>query len=280
MIMPRKVKSAKKPELDRWRGRAASEHGKLDFSADRPELRKRFINLIKTHAKQRGTEITGDMKSIPTEFLAFEALTVRHPTEIEHLYATSTFIAPLDREYRRILKKKGKAAGYRKEDIRNAARLHDLGKMNVSPEKLRKPSRLTEEEFEEIKRHAQDSAKIAEELGLPGDVVTAIRQHHMYVNGGYPEKKSGEEVSRMARLLQVADSLEAATSARAHKSGKRIKNTGEIIEEFQNLAGKKYDKDAVDALVRVLSYKGGKFRTWWDKRIKTNKRIRGELKNA
>ncbi|MCX5712999.1 MAG: HD domain-containing protein [Candidatus Omnitrophica bacterium] len=104
------------------------------------------------------------------------------------------------------------------EMIREACELHDLGKIGVSDSILLKPSSLTPEEWENIKRHPQIAAQILEPLTFLSDVIEMVRQHHEHYDGsGYPEGRRGEDIILGARIINLADAYEAMRSARSYR---------------------------------------------------------------
>jgi hypothetical protein len=101
--------------------------------------------------------------------------------------------------------------------IRTAAAVHDVGKLQTPPSVLCKPGSLTDEEFEVIKRHPVDGAKLVEALG-DAQLTAMVRHHHERLDGtGYPSRLSGEEIPLGARIIAVADTFDAITSARAYR---------------------------------------------------------------
>lgn len=139
------------------------------------------------------------------------------------------------------------------ENIGFAALFHDIGKINVSDEILKKPGKLTYEEFEIMKNHPIWGAEIVSKTYFE-KISKIIRQHHERVDGsGYPDKISEEEICIEAKVIAVADSYDAMTSDRPYRNGL----TPIIaIEELISLKGKQYDGQVVDALVEVLTDDG------------------------
>ena len=98
------------------------------------------------------------------------------------------------------------------------ALIHDIGKIGISDHILLKQAKLTEEEFAEIRRHPAISSYIVAELELPPIVKQMVRSHHeRFDGGGYPDGLVGEEIPLAARILSVADSLDAMTSNRPYR---------------------------------------------------------------
>ena len=102
--------------------------------------------------------------------------------------------------------------------VMSGAMLHDVGKMQVSTEVLRKPDRLTPEEFAEMKTHTTKGAELIEKYPALHKYINAIRHHHeKWEGGGYPEGISGTRIPMEARVISVADSYDAMTSERHYR---------------------------------------------------------------
>jgi diguanylate cyclase (GGDEF)-like protein len=131
-----------------------------------------------------------------------------------------------------------------------AGKLHDIGKVGVPDDVLSKPSRLTDEEFELIKRHPALGAQILEHPSL-ADVRTWVATHHERPDGrGYPLGISGEQIPLEARILAVADAYEAMTSDRAYSPS--IGHDA-ARAELERCAGAQFDPRVVRAFLDVLS---------------------------
>lgn len=139
------------------------------------------------------------------------------------------------------------------ENIGFAALFHDIGKINVSDEILKKPGKLTYEEFEVMKNHSIWGADIVSKTYFE-KISEIIRQHHERVDGsGYPDKISDEEICIEAKVIAVADSYDAMTSDRPYRDG-LIPTIA--IEELISLKGIQYDAEVVEALIEVLADDG------------------------
>jgi len=135
--------------------------------------------------------------------------------------------------------------------IHAAALLHDIGKIAVPGSILNKPSQLSDEEFEIIKRHPIESVKIVSGIDQFREYLAGIRHHHERVDGkGYPDGVSGADFCLDARIIAVADAYEAMTSDRSYRPGMDV---AEAIRRLRAGAGTQFDPDVVEALVRVLA---------------------------
>lgn len=139
------------------------------------------------------------------------------------------------------------------ESIALSAYFHDLGKINVPDYILNKPGKLTDEEFEKIKKHPEDGFNMVKETMLR-PVAEIIKQHHERLDGsGYPLGLKGEDILIEARIIAVVDSYDAMTSDRSYRKAVTSK---EAMEDLWSLSGTKYDEDVVKALEEVLIEEG------------------------
>ena len=129
--------------------------------------------------------------------------------------------------------------------IRMAASIHDLGKISIPAEILSKPGKISEFEFRLIQNHPQIGYEILRTIEFPWPIAKIVLQHHERMNGsGYPNGIRGEEIHVIARILAVADVVEAMVSHRPYRSALTL---GEAIHEITKNRGTLYDPDAVDA---------------------------------
>ncbi|MCF8025160.1 MAG: HD-GYP domain-containing protein [Desulfobacteraceae bacterium] len=140
------------------------------------------------------------------------------------------------------------------ESIRLAGIVHDLGKIAVPAEVLSKPTRLSENEFGIIKEHPRTGYNILKNKDFPWPIAKIVLQHHERLDGsGYPNGIAGDEIRLEARILAVADVVEAMSSHRPYRPGL---GTHAALQEIQNQAGRLFDEEAVRACVRVLEKQG------------------------
>lgn len=129
----------------------------------------------------------------------------------------------------------------------NAANLHDVGKINVPISILRKPGKLTGEEYDIIKKHSMDSYNLVQSFGE--DVARAVRQHHERLDGsGYPDGIKGEEICMDARVIAVADVFDAMTCKRVYNEPKSFEDTVAYLES----CGEQYDQEVVSILKKKV----------------------------
>ena len=143
------------------------------------------------------------------------------------------------------------------EGMRVMGFLHDLGKIAIPGEILSKPSRLSEYEFNLIKIHPQAGFDILKEIDFPWPVALAVLQHHERLDGsGYPHGLSGDDIIMEARILAVADVVEAIASHRPYRPALGIDQAMTEISQHQGVL---YDPAVVQACLRLLSEKAFTF---------------------
>ena len=134
------------------------------------------------------------------------------------------------------------------DGIRLAAKVHDIGKLAIPSQILNKPSLLRPTEFALIREHAQAGFDIVKNIDFPWPVADVILQHHERVDGsGYPAGLVGDEILLGARIIAVADVVEAMSSHRPYRVSLGI---GAALSEIENGRGTLYDAEVVDACLR------------------------------
>ncbi len=141
--------------------------------------------------------------------------------------------------------------------IQLAALIHDIGKIYVPADILAKPGKLTEIEFEMIKTHPELGYNALKMIEFPWPIAEIIRQHHERLDGsGYPHGLKGDEILLEARIIGVADVVEAMASHRPYRPSLGI---DAALEEITRNSGKLYDPEVVKACVRLFREKGFDF---------------------
>ncbi len=151
----------------------------------------------------------------------------------------------------------GREMGLEHEQVNGlmmAALIHDLGKINVPSEILAKPTKLTPLEFSLIQTHSQSGYEILKEIEFPWPVARMVLEHHERIDGsGYPQGLKGEEILLEARILAVADVVEAMASHRPYRPALGIEVA---LEEIRAKRGTVFDPRVADACLRLFLEKG------------------------
>jgi putative nucleotidyltransferase with HDIG domain len=143
---------------------------------------------------------------------------------------------------------------HRQEGLRVAGYLHDIGKITIPAEILSKPGKLNALEYSLIQGHAQSSYDVLNGVQFPWPVAETARQHHERVDGsGYPQGLKGESILLEARIMGVADVIEAMSSHRPYRPGLGVDNA---LAEIERGRGRIYDAEVVDACLRLFREKG------------------------
>jgi PAS domain S-box-containing protein len=131
--------------------------------------------------------------------------------------------------------------------------IHDIGKISIPAEILSKPTKLNDMEFGLIKAHAQAGYDILKEIEFPWPVAEIILQHHEKLNGsGYPQGLKGDEILLEARIVGVADKVEAMASHRPYRPSPGLE---EALADIYENRGTLYDADAVDVCMKLFHEK-------------------------
>ncbi len=148
-----------------------------------------------------------------------------------------------------------KSMGVNTEDINTlefAALLHDIGKLGISPEILNKKGKLTQEEFEIVKRHPGIGYEILSEVEFLYDSRKVLLQHHERIDGnGYPQGLYGDNIAFLAKIMAVADAYDAMTSSRPYREIPLTKE--QAIEELIKGKGTQFDEEIVDSFIELLN---------------------------
>ena len=135
------------------------------------------------------------------------------------------------------------------ETLRISAQLHDVGKIGIEDHILKKPGALTEEEFEVMKTHTTKGANILRPVTQLAEMLPGIELHHEALDGrGYPYGLQGDQIPLLPRVIAVADTFDALTTNRPYQ---QAHTPDQALQIIKNLAGKRLDPQAVDALLAV-----------------------------
>ncbi len=135
--------------------------------------------------------------------------------------------------------------------IRIAAILHDVGKLGIRDDILKKPGRLTPEEYAIMRQHPVIGAQIMAPIRMLKDIIPGIRNHHEMWNGkGYPDHLAGEEIPMMARIIGAADTFDAMTTDRPYQRALPLES---VLDKMESMAGVRFDPDVIKALVAAVA---------------------------
>jgi putative nucleotidyltransferase with HDIG domain len=142
------------------------------------------------------------------------------------------------------------------EAVHLAGLIHDIGKIGTPEHILQKESRLTDEEYEQMKKHAEDGYQIIKDIKRLQElgVTEMVRHHHERMDGrGYPMGLQGESIPLGARILAASDAFDAMTTNRSYRAKLSIETAA---EELQRHRGTQFDPKVADAFLRVLTREG------------------------
>ncbi len=140
------------------------------------------------------------------------------------------------------------------EHIRMAALLHDLGKISVPDDILKKPGKLTAEEMAVIRNHPARGAKMLEAIEPLREAREIILHHHEYFDGsGYPDGLKGKDIPLGARIIAVADAFDAMTTNRPYRKALPM---DKVLQELRDFSGRQFDPAIVEILLSILRERG------------------------
>lgn len=141
------------------------------------------------------------------------------------------------------------------ESVKIAALIHDIGKINIPASILARPGKLSEIEYDMIKTHSQLGYDIISRIESPWPLADIILQHHERIDGsGYPKSLKDKDIILEAKILAVADVVEAMAS---HRPYRRALGMKKALEEINKGKGKLYDPKVVDACIKLVKNKKG-----------------------
>ena len=140
----------------------------------------------------------------------------------------------------------------RREILEYGALLHDIGKIGIEDEILRKPGPLSPEEFQTIQQHPLVGVKIVEGIEFFKDKIPMIRSHHEHFDGkGYPDGLMGEAIPLEARIIAVPDAFDAMASLRPHR---RAMSLEDVLLEMEKYKGKQFDPNILEIFLKEKIY--------------------------
>ncbi|MCX6562279.1 MAG: PAS domain S-box protein [Candidatus Aminicenantes bacterium] len=212
--------------------------GTRSYLWDITDRKKTEIEVLETMQKLRKT-LNGTINAIALTVEARDPFTSGHQRRVADLARTIATEMGLPKD--------------QIEGVRSAGVIHDLGKIGVPADILSKPSKLSNIEFELIKIHPQIAFDILKDIEFPWPIAAIIYQHHERMNGsGYPQGLSDDSILLEARILAVADVVEAMSSHRPYRPSLGLKNT---LDEISIHKGILYDPVVVDTCLKLIKEK-------------------------
>ena len=149
--------------------------------------------------------------------------------------------------------------------LRIGGLFHDIGKIGIPDSILLKESKLSDDEYSEIKHHPSIGAHILSNATIFADIIPIVKYHHERYDGrGYPENLKGEDIPLLARITAVADAFDAMSSRRTYRNSLDI---SVIIEEFRKNRGSQFDPRLADIFLEILENEYEKIREIQDKYV-------------
>jgi putative nucleotidyltransferase with HDIG domain len=235
--------------------------GQLLVSERRAEELERRGKQLTTRTRQLATLQVGMLSALLRTLDLRDRMTARHSAAVAR-YAQEIAIA----------------AGFSKEDqdlVHTAGLLHDLGKFIFPDRILKGDSKLTDEDWNIIKMHPYQGARVVAQMEGYGPVSEIILAHHERIDGkGYPRGLKGPDIPALSKIISVADTYDVMT---ARDSYRKPVSSFEAIQELRRVAGMQLDAEYVELFVKILAGKDVRFRhgedadfdaeLWLDKRV-------------
>ncbi len=260
------------PDFDREIRRVVAGEipvGNLDFRARRQDGREILINAQGTLAHRRGQPILVGVLQDVTDQRRAEQEAIDHVKQLESAFMHTVEVAttlsemrdPYTAGHERRVAAIAAAIGaelhfdeHRQQGLQVAGLLHDIGKIIVPSEILSKPGRLNAVEYALVQGHPQASYDVLKNVEFPWPVAQVALQHHERCDGsGYPQGLKGEAIVFEARVMAVADVIEAMASHRPYRPGLGIDTA---LAEIERGRGSAYDPVVVDACLKLFREKG------------------------
>jgi len=245
------IESYSTPDGIRWaiidkipyRDKTGKVTGVIGLAKDITVQRKSEEKLQQTYQRLKKTMDA----AIDTMSRIIEA---KDPYTHDHQHRVCQLAVPLAREM--------KLPEDKIEGIRIASLIHDIGKIGLPTEILSKPGKLTDIEFSLIKEHSQVGYNILKAIDFSYPIANTVLQHHERLDGsGYPNNLKGDKILLEAKIIGIADVVEAMSSFRPYRPAKGIDKALEEISQNKDIL---YDPEVVDACSKLFKEKGFKFK--------------------
>ncbi|MBI5136144.1 MAG: HD domain-containing protein [Nitrospirae bacterium] len=229
--------------------------GEVTLSSYTASHHRRVMVVVRDHGECRALEVALEA-SLERERLAMEAYILAIGRMVE---ARDPYTAGHQQRTARLAKSVALHMGMgakRAEGIFLGAAVHDIGKIDVPAEILARPTALRSGEREIVQRHPTVGYNIIKDINFPWPVADIVLQHHEHLDGsGYPQGLKGSEITLEARIVVVADVVEAMSSHRPYRPARTM---AEALAEINDHRGTYYDPKVVDSCTRLIEQGGNK----------------------
>ena len=228
----------------------------LYFAKVKDFMSRKTIEQQKQELEQTNEELTASNQELHESLLALDesqnmifSLTLTLESKDSNTHGHSERVA----EYVGALANRLELNEVDKQNLWRAAILHDIGKIGIPDIILNKPDSLTEEEWEIMRSHPVRGESICSKLRFASEILPIIRHHHERFDGlGYPDGLKGSSIPYLARVVSVADAVDAMTSPRTYKTSVTMEQT---IEELKRCSGTQFDPAIVEAFIAIYQSK-------------------------
>lgn len=220
---------------------------KKPFVPEILQLRVGHILELITLQKQLSTEVEEKTRENRNLFLHLvESLAVAIDTKDNYTNGHSQRVA----EYSKEIAKRAGFSEKDREEIYIMGLLHDIGKIGVPDAVINKPDRLSDEEFDMVKKHPVMGANILEKVKEDPNLALGAKFHHERYDGkGYPDGLSGSEIAESAKIIAIADAYDAMSSFRSYRD---VLNQDVIIKEIKKGRGTQFDPKYADIMLSII----------------------------
>ena len=220
---------------------------KKPFVPEILRLRVSHILELLTLQKQLSKEVEEKTRENRNLFLHLvESLAVAIDTKDNYTNGHSQRVA----DYSREIAKRARFSEKDQEEIYIMGLLHDIGKIGIPDAVINKPDKLSDEEYEIIKKHPVMGAKILDNIKEDPNLALGAKCHHERFDGsGYPEGLAGDGIAEFAKIIAVADSYDAMLSYRSYRD---VHGQDEIIKEFEKGRGTQFDPKYADIMLAII----------------------------
>jgi len=232
---------------EKTRDQLTEELKKMREKIDELEKEKVMCNQLEKELKQSDKRLQKIIEG--TAYIITKVVETRDPYSIGHQQRVSKLATAIAQEM--------KLPQDKIEGIRFASLVHDIGKVNLPTEIINKPSKLIEVEFNLIRNYPKAGYDIFKKVDFPWDIAQIVFQHQEKIDGsGYPRGLKGDEICIEAKILGVANVVEAMSSYKSYRPALSIDEALAEIVTYKNIL---FDPEVVDSCIKLFKEKGFKF---------------------